>query len=245
MINDIRYRRCTKCESINIIKNGHDYKGAQKFHCHDCYRYGTLDTKRHYDAKTRQQAMDAYFERVSMRGVHRVFGISRYLLAQWLLTNFEKLPSLAETLVKWEPGDVLELDELWSFVLKKSQKRWVWIALCRRTRQVVAFAIGDRSEDTCRKLWNQIPVPYKLCASFSDFWDAYKIVFPESTHRCIGKETGLTAHVERWNLSIRQSLARFVRKTLSFSKSDTYHEAVLSLFIYRYNLILKHAISQF
>jgi hypothetical protein len=34
--------------------------------------------------------------------------------------KFEKLPALAETLVKWEPGDVLELDELWSFVLKKS-----------------------------------------------------------------------------------------------------------------------------
>ena len=121
---------------------------------------------------------------------------------------------------------MLELDELWSFVLKKSQKRWIWIALCRRTRQIVAFAIGDRSEDTCRKLWNHIPTAYKLCGSFSDFWEAYKIVFPEKTHQSVGKETGMTAHVERWNLTIRQSLARFVRKTLSFSKSAIYHEVV-------------------
>jgi insertion element IS1 protein InsB len=116
--------------------------------------------------------------------------------------------------------------------------------LCRRTRQVVAFAIGDRSQDTCRRLWNQIPDPYKLCETFSDFWEAYQNVFPEETHQSVGKETGLTAHVERWNLTLRQSLARFVRKTLSFSKSDTHHEAALSLFIHRYNLILKHAISQ-
>jgi len=245
MIKEIHYRRCTKCGSKDIIKNGHDYKGAQKLHCHACKAFGTLDRKRKYDAKTRQQVLDAYFERVSMRGIHRIFGVTRYLLAQWLLLRFEKLPALAETLVKWELGDVLELDELWSFVLKKSQKRWIWIALCRRTRQVVAFTIGDRSEDTCRKLWNQIPAVYKLCASFSDFWEAYKNVFPEETHQSVGKETGMTAHVERWNLTLRQSLARFVRKTLSFSKSDFYHEVVLSLFIHRYNLILKRAISQF
>lgn len=180
-----------------------------------------------------------------MRGVKRIFNVSRYTLARWLLMMFEKLPPLAKTLVKWKPDDVLELDELWSCVLKKSQKRWVWIALCRRIRQVVACVIGDRSEDTCRKLWNQIPAPYKQCATFSDFWKVYQNVFPQETHQCVGKETGLTAHVERWNLTLRQSLDRFVRKTRSFAQTDTYHEAVLSLFIHRYNLILQHAISQF
>jgi hypothetical protein len=33
------------------------------------------------------------------------------------------------------------------------------------------------------------------------------------------KETGETAHVERWNNTLRQRLARFLRMTLSFSKS--------------------------
>jgi IS1 family transposase/transposase-like protein len=245
MIAKIHYCRCRKCGSTNIIKNGHDYKGAQKFHCHDCKAYGTLDWRQTDDSETHRQALDAYFERVSMRGVERIFNISRYTLARWLLTIFKKLPPLAETLVKWELGDVLELDELWSFVLKKSQKRWVWIALCRRTRQIVAFAIGDRSEATCHKLWDQIPTSYKQCATFSDFWEAYQIVFPQETHQCVGKETGLTAHVERWNLTLRQSLARFVRKTLSFSKSDLYHQAVLSTFIHRYNCSLLYAISQF
>jgi hypothetical protein len=45
---------------------------------------------------------------------------------------------------------VWELDELWSVVLKKTNKAWIWLALCRKTRQVVAYAIGDRSEQTCR-----------------------------------------------------------------------------------------------
>jgi IS1 family transposase len=50
----------------------------------------------------------------------------------------------------------LELDELWSFVRRRSNKRWVWLALCRRTRQVVAYAIGKRGEATCRLLWERI-----------------------------------------------------------------------------------------
>ena len=36
--------------------------------------------------------------------------------------------------------------------------------------------------------------------------------------------------------SLRQRLARFVRKTLSFSKSPVMHEVCLRLFLHRYNL---------
>ena len=50
-----------------------------------------------------------------------------------------------------------------------------------------------------------------------------------------GKESGELAHVERWNNTLRQRLARFVRKTLSFSKSDAMHEVCLKLFLHRYN----------
>lgn len=42
--------------------------------------------------------------------------------------------------------------------------------------------------------------------------------------------------LERWNNTLRQRLARFVRKTLSFSKSLSMHEACLRLFLHRYNL---------
>jgi insertion element IS1 protein InsB len=83
-------------------------------------------------------------------------------------------------------------------VLNKGQKRWLWIALCRRTRQVVAVTIGDRSEKTCRRLWNKAPADYKPCQSYSDFWEAYQKVWPTETHHSVGKDSGETAHVERW-----------------------------------------------
>ncbi|MBA2244786.1 MAG: IS1 family transposase [Gemmatimonadetes bacterium] len=49
------------------------------------------------------------------------------------------------------------------------------------------------------------------------------------------KSSGRTNHVERWNLTLRQRLGRFVRRTLSFSKSDHMHEISLRLFLHEYN----------
>jgi insertion element IS1 protein InsB len=130
---------------------------------------------------------------------------------------------------------VLELDELWSFVGSKAKKRWVWIALARHTRQVLAYAIGDRGERTCRRLWERIPESYKGGCCYSDFWETYRAVIPGECHEAVGKESGELAHVERWNNTLRQRLARFVRKTLSFSKSDEMHEVCLKLFLHCYN----------
>lgn len=134
-----------------------------------------------------------------------------------------------------EVDDVLELDELWSFVRSTQQVRWLWMALCRRTRQVVAYVLGDRSERTCRRLWERIPEDYRLSLCFTDFWEAYRSVLPEDQHVPVGKQSGETNHVERWNLTLRQRLGRFVRRTLSFSKCDQMHEVCLRLFLHRYN----------
>jgi IS1 family transposase len=152
------------------------------------------------------------------------------------------LPDLSETLVESPPPTLaLELDELWSFVLKRANKRWIWIALCRATRQVVAYVIGDRSAATCQKLWGRIPAAYRSAHCYTDFWEAYRSVVPAEQHTAAGKETGLTAHVERWNNTLRQRLGRFVRKSLSFSKSDAMHELCLRLFLHDYNRSLAPA----
>ena len=137
-----------------------------------------------------------------------------------------------------EPEDVLEADEMWSFVYEKWNKRWLWTVMCRRTRQIVAFVIGDRSETTCHKLWQRIPQDYKGCQSYSDCWEPHQLVFPVATHECVGKGSGQTNHMERWYNTFRQSNARFIRKTLSFSKSETMHEMVIRLFIIHHNLSL-------
>lgn len=235
MIRTIVTHTCPKCGSEHMVRNGHDYKGDQKYHCKACGSYGTLDAQRGYDERTYTQVKHAVLERISLRGIERLFGISRRTVAEWIEQWADQLPPLETTLADAQVDDVLELDELWSFVLKKTNQRWVWVALCRRTRQIVAYFIGDRSENSCRHLWRRIPRVYTRCCSFSDFWEAYQRIFATDRHQSVGKDSGQTNHIERWFNTLRQRLARFVRKTLSFSKSDRFHEWVFRLFVHHYN----------
>lgn len=125
----------------------------------------------------------------------------------------------------------------------KGAKRWVWLALCRRTRQVVVYWVGDCNEASAVRLWKAILNNYRHCASFSDQWRAYELVFNCEKHQSVDKTEGQTNHVERWFNTLRQRLlpARFTRKTLSFSKRDDIHTGLLRLFIQHHN---SHCISQ-
>ena len=92
--------------------------------------------------------------------------------------------------------------------------------------------VGDRGRATCQKLWAAVPAAYRRAQCFSDFREAYQLVIRAEQHTAASKESGLTAHVERWNNTLRRRLGRFVRKSLSFSKSDAMHELCLRLFLH-------------
>jgi IS1 family transposase len=68
-----------------------------------------------------------------------------------------------------------------------------------------------------------------------DFWSAYELVFPSKRHRAVGKETGKTGYIERFNCTLRQRMSRLVRKTLSFSKNLDNHIGAIWNFIHYYN----------
>jgi len=189
--------------------------------------------------KDKATILKAYQERSSLRGLERIFLVARQQVSGWIREHVHGLPPLKTTLLPAQPGDVLEFDEAWSFVLKKVNKRWLWSVLCRRTRQIIAFTLGDRSEQACRRLWGKIPVEYRTATLYSDFWKAYQQVLPQAQHQAVGKESGQTNHMERWYCTLRQRLSRYVRKSLSFSKSEAYHNMVTKWYIYDYNFAIK------
>ena len=145
-----------------------------------------------------------------------------------------ELPPLHKTLLPFEAGDELELDEVWSWVLKRKNKKWLWLALCRRTRQIVAYAIGCRGVKTCRVLWSRVPPAYKAARCFADIWEAYASVVP-AAQLAQSQKRGPTNHVERFNRTMRQRVGRLTRQTASFSKSDLMHHITIHLFIHHYN----------
>jgi insertion element IS1 protein InsB len=243
MIEETITYSCRSCGSKNIIRNGHNKCGQPQYHCKDCRVYRVLEPHPRHPEAERKPVMQACRERMSLRGVERVFGVCRKTIMRWIEKRVAALPNLAETLLPASPDDVLEMDELVTFVSEKFFKRWLWLALCRRTRQIVAFAIGDRSQDTCRLLWQTVPSAYRICPIYTDYWDAYPLVLPPGQHIASGKSAGHTNHQERWNNTLRQWLGRYTRRTLSFSKADRYHELITRWFILEYNLAIRASLT--
>ena len=111
------------------------------------------------------------------------------------------------------------------------------MALEARSRQVIAFHVGDRSRKSVRQLWNQLPALYRKHATFyTDAYPPYGRVIPKAQHRTIIQGGPQTNHVERFNGTLRQRLSRLVRSTLSFSKNLANHIGAIRYFLCHYNL---------
>jgi IS1 transposase len=65
--------------------------------------------------------------------------------------------------------------------------------------------------------------------------EANQAVVPSTRHFAVGKETGLTNYIERFNNTLRQRISRLVRKTLSFSKKLENQIGAIWNFIHEYN----------
>jgi insertion element IS1 protein InsB len=124
-----------------------------------------------------------------------------------------------------------------TFVKQKARKRWLWLAMDRATRQIVAFHVGDRSRDSTRHLWANLPGQYREEATFDmDQYEVYKGVIPVEQHKVITKQAQTTNHMERFNKTLRQRVSRLVRETLAFSKKLANHMGAIKYFISHYNL---------
>ena len=178
----------------------------------------------------------AFTERPGLRGICRVFQLSFTTLCILLHLETQPLAPFKSAVLHARKGDTLELDELCGFVGRKAQKRWVWAAMNRSNRQIVAYVIGDRSNRTMKRLTGKIPLDYLKCCSYSDLWKSYRVLLSKGNHQMVDKQSGETAHIERWNCTLRQRLSRYVRRSLAFSKLDKFHHLMTKLFIFKYNL---------
>lgn len=232
---------CPRCGLSHTKKNGHTHYRKQNYRCKGCGRQFVRDSQR-VGADTRALVKRLLLERLSLRGVCRVAGVSLTWLLQFIAALYEQLPDdlcVAPVAPDRHIGLLrleAEVDELWSFVGRRADKQWLWLAFDKESRQVLAFFVGDRSRESARELWRRLPAPYRERATFySDDWDAYKGVIPAGQHRVCGKESGLTSGVERLNCTLRQRVSRLVRKSLSFSKKLENHIGAIKYFICHYN----------
>ncbi|XHX81185.1 MAG: IS1 family transposase [Stenomitos frigidus ULC029] len=229
--------QCPNCGSNDINKNGTTRHGKQNYKCRDCERQFVEDPKwQRISDDTQATVKRMLLEKTPLAGIARSLQSSQSWLQQYVNAYYASVPQQVEVQPKTPQRLTVQMDELWSFVDHKGNEQWVWLALDVETREIVGCHIGDRSGASAIALWQSLPAVYRQCAvCYSDFWVSYPVALPSKRHRAVGKETGLTSYIERFNNTLRQRVSRLVRKTLSFSKDVNNHIAAIWNFIHHYN----------
>jgi insertion element IS1 protein InsB len=125
--------------------------------------------------------------------------------------------------------DEADVDDMWSFVGKKQEQRWLWHAIDHRTGEVLAYVFGRRQDEVFLQL-KALLEPFRITRFHTDYWGAYgRHLNPEAYHP--GKRN--TQNIERKHLTLRTRIKRLVRKTICFSKSIEMHDIIIGLFVNR------------
>lgn len=127
-----------------------------------------------------------------------------------------------------------EMDEQWSFVQKKQQQRWLWYAWSPQFKRVLAYMLGDRTDETLKRLLALL-APIKFSVYCTDDWGAYSRLLPWEKHH-ISKR--YTQNIERQNLNFRTHIKRLARRTICYSKSVELHDKVIGEYIRRHSFLL-------
>lgn len=184
------------CGSNVFKKNGINQHGDQNHKCLICDRQFVLDPQNKIISdETKSLVRRLLLEKLSLRGICRAAQVSQPWLLNFIQQEYAQVPQSLNVRVPPESAGLilerLEADELWSFVGKKKNQVWVWLALDATTRQVVAIHAGGRSEQDAKAFWAEVPEPYRSgCDVYTDEWDAYRGAIPAEVHFAVKKSLG-------------------------------------------------------
>ena len=235
---------CPQCKSPQYKKNGHIHNGKQNHYCHDCGRQCVQCFEPYLSSEAKRGCIERLLvERISLRGIGRAVGVPLKGLLGFLVQCLAALPDhLHVQPVSCQHAVLIQrlavaADTMASCVQQKANKPWIWSAMDAKTRQIMAFHVGDRSHKSAEPLWAKIPQAYRQHATcYTDQYVVYEKVMPAAQHQAISKLARKTNHIKRFNNTLRQRVSRLVREAWSFSKKLANHSGAIKLFIGHYNL---------
>jgi insertion element IS1 protein InsB len=112
----------------------------------------------------------------------------------------------AEVAVVIRLAEEAEVDEMWSYIKRKREPRWLWHAMDHRSGKVLAYVFGRRKDEVCLKL-KALLEPFGITTYFTDYWGAYRRPLDAAEHQP-GKRN--TQQIERKHLTLRTRIKRLV-----------------------------------
>ena len=180
---------CPKCSGANVVKNGFTHYGKQNHKCNDCGTQFVLDNTHTITRCDTLKIVSALQERISLRGICRVFKVSMTWFMDFANSHWEDTPEdlgiydcVCDTIERCQTIG-LQLDEMWSFSGNKKNKQWIWIAYDSHLQVTLACHIGGRGKEDAQEFWNKIPQKLKHLDFETDHWKAYKAIIPKQQHK--------------------------------------------------------------
>ena len=92
---------CPKCDSTQVVKNGHTHYGKQRFRCQECRRqFVENPTRQPVDESTRELIEKLLKERLALAAIARVTGVSERWLQMYVNQKYYQLPKQVEVTQK-------------------------------------------------------------------------------------------------------------------------------------------------
>jgi predicted DNA-binding transcriptional regulator AlpA len=87
--------------------------------------------------ETKQLIDKLLLERISLRAIARVTGVSWSWLQNYVNNKLAAVPRQIKVSDKLKGKLVIECDEMWSFVFSKTIKVYIWRLIDRNTRKII------------------------------------------------------------------------------------------------------------
>ncbi|MEI6752538.1 MAG: IS1 family transposase [Paludibacter sp.] len=215
---------CPTCKSTKLIKSGKTTNGKQRYCCKECSKRFIINYSYNaYSSDTNRQIILFTKEGLGIRSTARVLRISVTTLLKRIISIATDIQQ--PTITK---GRIYEVDEMRTFIGKKSMLRWIVYALDRESKTVVSFNVGRRTNRTLKYVIRSLELS-KAKRIYTDKLKNYSYLIEKKLHIT---RVHCTNHIERHNLSVRTHLKRLNRKTICFSRSLVVLMAVLRIYFW-------------
>ena len=202
------------CDQYRLMKRGNvrsiatygSQSGKRRiFQCKECGKQfaETQDTV-FFDLRTPEEkvmiALKLLLRKVELTAISFALNVTEETTLEWLRRASEKAEEINQHLLREVKGTQVELDELWSFVLRKHSsnadangespeessdgRQWVWVSFAPEFRLLLATHVGPRTFQSALKLIQlTAAVVLGVPVFFSDGFSSYLPALQEVYHQ--------------------------------------------------------------
>lgn len=218
---------CSRCDT-KCIKAGRQQSGKQRYYCKNCKLFLQKEyTYRAYSPVVHEEFIRFYNMGCGARKMAVFLGISMTTLQRWI----KKAEHLQPNMSSFEPGGIYDIDELQTYVGKRSNKVWMTYAWEIHGKQAAALHLGGRSSEDLRNVTSKV-IELSPSRVNTDRYPAY-VNLLNGVHHKKGKRKA--NHIERQHVNLRKDVACLIRETTCYARKKNMLEARIRWYLFSKN----------